>query len=176
MCFSAGASFGAAIVLSSIGIASIKKVQKPYHVVFAAIPLIFAVQQLSEGILWTTLPNPDDFPLQQAMTYLFLFFAQILWPLYVPVSLWLLEEDPKREKIQKVLVGIGAIVASYLLYCLLTFHVEANIIGMGFSRIYLCVHYLSDVLGGFAIGFVWLIFSIAILSWLDFRKEISVKI
>ncbi|MBK7682135.1 MAG: hypothetical protein IPJ26_06545 [Bacteroidetes bacterium] len=37
------------------------------------------------------------------------------------------------------------------------------------------MHYLSDVLGGFAIGFVWLIFSIAILSWLDFRKEIDVK-
>jgi membrane-associated phospholipid phosphatase len=50
------------------------------------------------------------------------------------------------------------------------------ILGMGFSRIYLGVHYLSDVLGGFAIGFVWLIFSMALLSWLDFRNEISRKI
>lgn len=49
------------------------------------------------------------------------------------------------------------------------------ILGMGFSRIYLGVHYLSDVLGGFAIGFVWLIFSMALLSWLDFRKELSAK-
>ena len=50
------------------------------------------------------------------------------------------------------------------------------ILGMGFSRIYLGVHYLSDVLGGFAIGFVWLIFSMALLSWLDFRSETSRKI
>ncbi len=49
------------------------------------------------------------------------------------------------------------------------------ILGMGFSRIYLGVHYLSDVIGGFAIGFVWLIFSMALLSWLDFRKEIYYK-
>lgn len=49
------------------------------------------------------------------------------------------------------------------------------ILGMGFSRIYLGVHYLSDVLGGFAIGLVWLIFSMALLSWLDFRKELTAK-
>jgi len=49
------------------------------------------------------------------------------------------------------------------------------IVGMGFSRVYLGVHYLSDVLGGYAIGFVWLIFSIALLSWMDFRKEIRNK-
>jgi membrane-associated phospholipid phosphatase len=49
------------------------------------------------------------------------------------------------------------------------------VLGMGFSRIYLGVHYLSDVLGGFAIGFVWFVFSVALLSWLDFRKDLSAK-
>ena len=47
------------------------------------------------------------------------------------------------------------------------------IFSMGFSRVYLGVHYLSDVLSGFAIGFIWLLFSITLLGWLDFRKEIS---
>lgn len=49
------------------------------------------------------------------------------------------------------------------------------ILGMGFSRIYLGVHYLSDVFSGFAIGFVWLVFAMALLGWLDFRKEIRRK-
>ena len=30
------------------------------------------------------------------------------------------------------------------------------VLGIGFSRLYLGVHYLSDVLGGFAVGIVWL--------------------
>lgn len=43
---------------------------------------------------------------------------------------------------------------------------------MGFSRIYLGVHYLSDIMAGYAIGLVWFLFSVSLLSWLDFRKDI----
>ncbi len=38
---------------------------------------------------------------------------------------------------------------------------------IGFSRIYLRVHYASDVLGGFIIGLLWLIISLAIIKWLE---------
>ena len=36
------------------------------------------------------------------------------------------------------------------------------VLGIGFSRLYLGVHYLSDVLGGFAVGIVWLAACIAL--------------
>jgi len=38
---------------------------------------------------------------------------------------------------------------------------------IGFSRIYLRVHYASDVLGGFIIGLLWLLISLAALKWLE---------
>jgi len=41
------------------------------------------------------------------------------------------------------------------------------IILIGFSRVYLRVHYASDVLGGFIIGLLWLLISLAILKWLE---------
>ena len=58
MCFSAGASFSAGVVLSVIGVATIRIVKHPSQLLFACIPIIFAVQQISEGVLWKTLPDP----------------------------------------------------------------------------------------------------------------------
>lgn len=36
---------------------------------------------------------------------------------------------------------------------------------LGFSRIYLCVHYLSDVAGGYLLGMAWLILGITFVEW-----------
>ena len=46
------------------------------------------------------------------------------------------------------------------------------ILAIGFSRIYLGVHYLSDVLGGFLLGGMWVIFGMVIVGW---RKHRSLK-
>lgn len=127
MCFSATASFGAGIVLSAIGIVSIKKVQHRSQFMFAAIPLLFAIQQFSEGILWLTLPYPDLQYFQRGTTFFFLIFAQIIWPLYVPVAILLLEKQKTRKNIQRILVGIGLLVSCHLAYCLYNYNVHAEI-------------------------------------------------
>ena len=36
---------------------------------------------------------------------------------------------------------------------------------LGFSRLYLGVHYLSDVIAGFSLGLLWLLSAISILEW-----------
>jgi hypothetical protein len=129
MCFSATASFGAGVVLSVIGVASMTKIKHPSQILFASIPLLFAVQQISEGILWITLPNPAYAALSQVMTYVFLFFAQFFWPLWVPIAILMLEKESKRKRFQKVLVGMGMIVAFYFAYCLVNYPVHATIVG-----------------------------------------------
>ncbi len=129
MCFSASASFGACIVLTVIGVASIKKTHHPSQLFFACIPLIFGVQQVAEGMLWLTLPDPTLVNTQKVFTTIFLFFAQILWPFWVPVSILLLEKNATRKRIQLILAGLGLVVGLYLAYCLLTFHVTAKIEG-----------------------------------------------
>ena len=48
-----------------------------------------------------------------------------------------------------------------------TILVFALIILIGFSRIYLRVHYASDVAAGFIIGLLWLLISLAVLKWLE---------
>lgn len=43
---------------------------------------------------------------------------------------------------------------------------------IGFSRLYLGVHFLSDVMGGYLLGLLWLIIGICMVEW-DARKERS---
>ncbi|MCH7411656.1 hypothetical protein MM239_19880 [Belliella sp. DSM 111904] len=129
MCFSTSVSIGAGVVLTIVGVASIKKTHHNSQLLFSSIPLLFGVQQMAEGILWLTLPNLGYEITQKIFTYIFLFFAQFLWPVWVPISILLLEKKGTRKNIQKVLVGAGILVGIYLLYCLFTFHVEAKIVG-----------------------------------------------
>src|SRR4030095_3664656 len=49
----------------------------------------------------------------------------------------------------------------------LTIIVIVLILLIGFSRIYLRVHYASDVAAGFVIGLLWLLISLAVLKWLE---------
>jgi len=129
MCFSANASFGSGLVLSAIGVASVAKIKHPSQIMFASIPLIFAVQQFSEGFLWLMLPDAAYASMQQTVTHIFLIFAQVLWPLWVPIAILLVEKEETRKPFQKVLVGIGMLIALYLGYCLLFYSAQAKIIG-----------------------------------------------
>lgn len=46
---------------------------------------------------------------------------------------------------------------------------------VGFSRIYLGVHFMSDVLGGFLLGFIWVILGISLVEWQESRKRIILR-
>ena len=133
MCFSASASFTAGAVLSVIGVVTIRKAQAPSQRPFAAIPLIFAIQQISEGFLWMALSNRGFEHLQQFTMYTFLFFAQVVWPFWVPFATLKFEERSERRKILIVLTAIGTIVSVYLGYCLVMYNVSATIEGLHIS-------------------------------------------
>ena len=50
---------------------------------------------------------------------------------------------------------------------LLVYILSLLILLIAFSRVYLRVHYASDVLGGFIIGSLWLLISLAVIKWLE---------
>lgn len=125
MCFSTSASFGAGVLLAAIGIAAIKKIEKPSQILYASMPLLFASQQFIEGFVWLSLTNPDYAHWQSVPVNLFLFFAQVLWPIWVPLSIFLIEENKTRKKILSVLLGIGVLLSMYISYCMLRYSVDA---------------------------------------------------
>jgi hypothetical protein len=128
MCFSASASFIAGTVLTSIGVASVNKVNKKEYYLFASIPIIFGIQQMTEGFIWIGLNDPEKGYSAQLSSYLFLFIAQVVWPTWVPLSILFLDKKERRKSIQKLLVILGAALSMYMCYCLYWFHIEAKII------------------------------------------------
>jgi len=129
MCFSASASFGASAVLGVVGVATLTKVQTPSQAPFAAIPLLFGLQQASEGILWTMLGDNAYVSYQHIPAFIFLLFAQVVWPVWVPLSIMLVERREKQRRILKALTAIGAVISCYLAYCLIVYDVHAEIAG-----------------------------------------------
>lgn len=124
MCFSAGASFGASALLGSIGAVTVVKAKTRPQRLFAAIPLLFSVQQLSEGLLWVSLNDVGSPAGQSFFTYTFLVFAMMVWPVWIPFTIRLLEKDAKHKKIMNILLGIGAVVTACLGCVLLFYRVQ----------------------------------------------------
>jgi hypothetical protein len=129
MCFSAGASIGAGVVLTTIGAVTIRQTRHASQWLFAAIPLLFGMQQFTEGVIWLTAERPEFAATKQTFTHIYLFFAQVLWPLWVPTAIFLLEKHPLQRQIQRVLVGAGVVVGVYMAYCLSRYDVLASIQG-----------------------------------------------
>lgn len=127
MCFSASASFAAGAVLTAIGAVALRKTTKPQQLPFAGIPILFAAQQFAEGFLWLSLSNPDYAALKMPCTYLFLFFAQVFWPFWVPFAIMKLETHPRRKKILRIMFAIGSMVSLYFITCMMIFPVNGVI-------------------------------------------------
>ena len=125
MCFSATASFSAGVVLAGLGTLTLKSVVHPRELPFAAIPLLFAVQQLSEGVIWLTFRH--EAPLLNAvMTHVYSFFSHVLWPVYVPVAVLLMEPSGRRRQALFAFVVAGVAVGVYLLYVMFAYPVVSR--------------------------------------------------
>jgi hypothetical protein len=127
MCFSAEASFAGGVIITSIGIATVTKVQRRNQILFACIPLFFGIQQIIEGFLWLTIPHPEYIAFQKIGAYLFLIFAQALWPLLIPLSVILMEENLKKRRILKILLILGIGLSVFYASCLFIYSVSPQI-------------------------------------------------
>ena len=128
MCFSATASFSAGAILLGLGTLTVKSAHRRREMALAAIPLLFAIQQLSEGVIWLTFQY-DAPQLNVAMTYFYSFFSHVLWPIYVPVAVLLIEPLRWQRAVLLGFVAAGLAAGLFLLQILLTFPVVSRSTG-----------------------------------------------
>jgi hypothetical protein len=113
MCFSATGSFGVAAVLAGVGVVSAAQKKADVHRVLAATPLLFAVQQVAEGMVWRTINDPDQATLHAVSVAVFLGLALVVYPTWSPLALFLAERNPRRRKLLGVLLAFGVCVSIY---------------------------------------------------------------
>ncbi len=156
MCFSAAASFTASAVLGAAGVHTMSRSRTKQDVILATIPFIFAFQQFFEGLVWV-LPAYTWHSLVAA--YMFLFFAFLFWPLYIPLACYMHEINKKRKKILKVFVFFGLVGSLYLLISLFINPLEVVEVGgsiqyridIPFETIGIAI-YIAGTVGSFLIA------------------------
>ena len=126
MCFSATVSFGASAVIGTMGVIAYKKSTTTPQRVFSMIPIFFSIQQFFEGLIWMNLANPESTFPTSWLTYTFLFFAWIIWPIFIPFTIRLLEQDHVRKKILSLMLLVGTVVSAMLIYNLVVYDVTAK--------------------------------------------------
>ncbi len=119
MCFSPVASFSAAAVLATIGFASLRKTSSYREIPFAALPLLFAIQQFIEGLVWLNLLHGTWPQIQLWLVIIYGVFAGIIWPILVPASVALLEPNHQRRVVMVGVTLVGGVVAAYVLAAML---------------------------------------------------------
>jgi hypothetical protein len=127
MCFSVTASFNAAAILAIIGALCLYHKRPQVSFMFAAIPLLFGIQQFIEGFVWLDLAR--DIKDEKAVAaHLFLAFAFVLWPTWIPLSIRFMETDNTRKAILTGLSIFGALFSVNLLRYISQYNVSAQII------------------------------------------------
>ncbi len=125
MCFSATASLVAGGALGVTGGLTMMQTKTKSELPFASIPLLFGIQQAIEGVVWLSFGAPL---LHTIATYAYMMFSHVLWPIFIPVSIILLETDRFRKKILWMFSLVGLAVGAYLAYYIITDVVTVQVV------------------------------------------------
>lgn len=129
MCFSENVSYGAGALLIITGAITTFGNKEKQQRMIAAIPFIFGIQQISEGIVWQTMGQEMTSSVRQIGTLLFVTSALVVWPTWLPWSLYHIEKNEKRKMILKLLGVIGTGVSLLAISVLISVEVKAYTVG-----------------------------------------------
>jgi hypothetical protein len=129
MCFSATANFVGSGALAVAGVATLTKVKHKRELLFASLPVLFAVHQFIEGFVWLGLDGRLSPTVTHDMGAAFMLYAQGLLPFLLPLSVFLFEPRGKGRKRIAPFVVLGAGTTLYILWALTAYPLEIYVRG-----------------------------------------------
>ncbi|MCD9154262.1 DUF6629 family protein [Aeromicrobium duanguangcaii] len=119
MCFSIEADVVAGVALLPVAALSLREVRHVREVPFAALPLLFALHQLTEALVWAGLDGHVSANVEQAAALVYVLFAFPVLPTLVPTAVLLLEPKGARLRVAPF-VALGLVVSAQLMYFVLS--------------------------------------------------------
>ena len=120
MCFSAQADLVGGIAVGAIGVDVVRHVDRRYdHLMLAALPLLFAAHQLDEAFVWWGLQGHVGSGVGRVAMWIYLLFAFVVLPVYVPAAVWSVEPPGRRRSALVPFIALGVLVSGLLLRAML---------------------------------------------------------
>ena len=129
MCFSATANFVGSTALAAVGVVTLTKVKHRRELLFASLPVLFAVHQFIEGFVWLGLDGILSPTVAHDMGAAFMLYAQGLLPFLLPLSVLLFEPDGKSRRRMLPFLVLGGATTLYILWALTAFPLQLFIRG-----------------------------------------------
>jgi len=129
MCVSATVNFVGSGVLGAVGVVTLTKVKHRREMLFASLPILFAIHQFIEGFVWLGLDGILSPTVTHDMGAAFMLYAQGLLPFLLPLSVLLFEPGAKARRRMLPFLGIGSATTLYILWALTAYSTEIYVKG-----------------------------------------------
>jgi hypothetical protein len=115
-------------VVGAIGFDVVRHVnRRRAQFALAALPLLLAAHQLDEAFVWWGLQGHVASEIGRVATWVYLLFAFVVLPVYVPTAVLILEPPGRRRLTIAPFVALGAVVSGVLLAAMVRGPVTATL-------------------------------------------------
>src|ERR1700683_3803982 len=129
MCFSATANFVGSTALGAVGVVTLTKAKHRRELLFASLPVLFAIHQFIEGFVWLGWDGKLAPQVTHDMGGACMLYAQGRLPFLMPLSALLFEPDGKGRRRMLPFVAIGVGTRLYILWALTAYPMESFVKG-----------------------------------------------
>jgi hypothetical protein len=150
LCFSAAANFVGSGALAAIGAVTLTKVKHRNELLFASLPMLFAVHQFIEGFVWLGLDGILSPTVTHDMGAAYMLYAQGLLPFLLPLSVLLFEADVKSRGRMLPFLVVGGATSLYILWALAAYPTHVYVRGNS-------IVYINDATNNTALAVLYVI-------------------
>ncbi len=116
-------------VLGAVGVVTLTRVKHRRELLFASLPVLFAIHQFIEGFVWLGLDGILSPAVAHDMGAAFMLYAQGLLPFLLPLSVLLFEPTVKSRRSMLPFLVLGGATTLYILWALTAFPLELYVRG-----------------------------------------------